>query len=140
MVSVKHFNQAISEHSRSYNLKIFFNHGEGKSNSNKPFQSIQEVKISKFSSTMVKVKAFQISHFRAFKKIFFNHGEGKSIPTKLFQSIQEVIISNIFFSPCEGKSIPKKPFQKLKFVGKPKNLVENMPQCRNLRMQERYKL
>ena len=48
-------------HSRRRNFKIFFNH----------FQGILDAMISKSSSTVVNVKLFQTSHFRAFEKIQF---------------------------------------------------------------------
>ena len=73
MVKVKHSKKAIFEHFKSYNFKFLFIHGEGKTIPNKPFYGIQEDEISKFSSTMVKVKAFQISHFGAFKKLKYQH-------------------------------------------------------------------
>ena len=89
------------EHQRSYNFKIFFNNGEGKSIPNKPLQSILEVIISKFSSTLVKLSHSEqaiIEHSRADKfKIFFNHGEGKPLRT----------------SHCEGKCIANKPPQSI---------------------------
>ena len=53
-------------------------------NSNKPFQSIRKVIISKFSSTMVKVKVSQISHFRTFKKLVISKFSAKIISVDLF--------------------------------------------------------
>ena len=84
MIKVNHSEQAISEYSRAYNFRIFFNHGEGELSRTSCFKSIPEVMISKFSSTMMKVsKKATSEHSRGYDfKIFFNHGEGKSIPNK----------------------------------------------------------
>ena len=73
------------EHSKSYNFKIFFNLGEGKSIENTPFWKILEVEISTFSSTMVKVKASQISHFRAFKKLIISKFSSTMVKVKALQ-------------------------------------------------------
>ena len=69
MVKVNHSEQAISEYSKAYNFRIFFNHGEGELSRTSCFKSILEVMISKFSSTMMKVKVFLIRHFRAYMQL-----------------------------------------------------------------------
>ena len=49
--------------------EIFYNHGESKSIQSKLIWSIQEVNISKFSSTMVKIKSFKAGYSGAFEKL-----------------------------------------------------------------------
>ena len=52
---ILHTSSAILVHSRSFNFKIFFNHGECVDMQIKPFQDFHEGTISKFSSPMVTV-------------------------------------------------------------------------------------
>ena len=64
---------------RKSNFKIFFDHGEGmtmtENSKIRPFWSVLESQISKFSSTMVKVllrqKTVKLGHSGAFQKVKF---------------------------------------------------------------------
>ena len=62
MMKVQSFQTSHLEQSRSYNFKVFLNHGEGDIIPNKPFRVIKKLQY----------------------QIFFNNGEGTIIPNKPF--------------------------------------------------------
>ena len=71
--TILHTSSAILVHSRSFNFKIFFDHGECTNIQSKPFQGFHESEILKFSSTMVKVQTFKIHHSGALNKLQFKN-------------------------------------------------------------------
>ena len=48
MVKEKRSKQPVLEHPKSYNSKIFFDHGEGKSIPNKPLRSFKRLEYQNF--------------------------------------------------------------------------------------------